>query len=308
MNRRLLHILLPALLLSVGAGAQEVAPVSESLTFLAQPRSAHSLGMAGAGNASPNASAAFAAFGNPAILPSGKLDASLSYARWAPGSSLSLSNQMDGGVAVRLGKGFALSGAAVYQMHAAQAFGGKQGAYAPSDLAAGIGIGAAFNEHFSLGVSVRYARQQLLPDYVLSGVAVNALLQYRLRAFTMAAGVMNVGAGPKSESGTGRLPASAHLAADYLFALGANHSIEAALDGDYYFSGKWGVSVGACYSFRRVLFARAGYRAAAVGAALPSHLSLSLGGQWKGVCLDLCYLTANPVLGNSLSLQLGYRF
>ena len=305
-----MHIVVAALFLPSVALAQETVPANEVFPFLAQPRSVALEGMAGAGSASTSASAAMAAFDNPAMLAfaPAKLDAAISYGRWAPASQNTLSNNLGAGVAVRLGRRFAISAGAVMQLRPQQDFGAAYGVYSPKDLMVGLAASLGFSEHVSLGVNGRYVRQQLMQDYAMGSAAFSAMVQYRLKGLNVAAGVANFGSGVKSESGkTAPLPTSARLAASYEFQLGSS-SLAAALDADYYFSRKLGVSAGVQYGFRDMFFARAGYRYASTGAAYPSHLSVGLGAKWKGLGLDVSYLTANRQLGNSLCAGISYRF
>ena len=305
---KLKHILLSAALFTgIGAAAQEQVPANSVFDFLTWPRSLQSVGMAGAGSSSASGSGAWAAFSNPAALPFavGKLDAGLSYSRWAPSSQGTLSNNLGGGVAVRLGRSFVVNAGAVYQGHASQDFGQPYGTYAPSDLVVGLGAAVRIGEYVGIGVSGRYVQQSLLSDFSLSGFAVTAMAQFHLGGLNAAAGVANIGGGVKSDSGnSSSLPTSARLAVSYALPVG----LEAALDGDYYFSGKIGVSAGLQYAYRDRVFVRAGYRFATEGAPLPSHLALGLGGKVFGVTLDLAFLTLNKEIGNTLAVGLGYRF
>ena len=299
------HIILAAiaLTLSQAVNAQESVPANEAFDFLGFSRSVAVSGMAGAGSAMTSSPATFAAFDNPAVLPVavGKIDVGALY-------SHTLSNNVGGGVAVRLGKGFAISAAVVDQIHPVKDFGGSYGSFAPNDLVVAGGAGISFAGHFSLGLSVKYVQQKLMADYSLSSVAFTAMAQYRLGGLNVAAGVANIGGAVKSESGQDSpLSASARLAASYELALGPG-TLGAALDGDYYFAGKVGVSAGIQYGLWDMIYARAGYRYASQGAVYPSHLALGLGFRWKWLCLDVYYLTANAQIGNSLGAGLSIRF
>ncbi|MBQ7273408.1 MAG: hypothetical protein IJR12_07330 [Bacteroidales bacterium] len=299
------HIILAAIALSLSwnVGAQESVPANEAFDFLGFPRGAVASGMAGAGSAMTSSPAGLSTFGNPAVLPVavGKVDAGVIY-------SHTLSNNVGGGIAVRLGKGFAISAAVVDQFHPVKDFGGSYGSFAPNDLIVAGGAGISFAGHFSLGLSVKYVQQRLMADYSLSGVAFTAMAQYRLAGLNVAAGVANFGSGVKSESGQASpLPSSARLAASYELALGPG-TLGAALDADYYFAGKFGVSAGLQYGLWDMIYARAGYRFASQGAVYPSHLALGLGFRWKWLCLDVYYLTANAQLGGSLGAGLSIRF
>ena len=299
------HIILAAIALSLSwnVGAQESVPANEAFDFLGFPRSADASGMAGAGSAMTSSPAVLSTFGNPAVLPVavGKVDAGVIY-------SHTLSNNVGGGIALRLGKGFAISAAVVDQFHPVKDFGGSYGSFAPNDLIVAGGAGFSFAGHFSLGLSVKYVQQRLMADYSLSGVAFTAMAQYRLAGLNVAAGVANFGSGVKSESGQeSPLPSSARLAASYELALGPG-TLGAALDADYYFAGKFGVSAGLQYGLWNMIYARAGYRYASQGAVYPSHLALGLGFRWNWLCLDVYYLTANAQLVNSLGAGLSIRF
>lgn len=299
------HIIFAAIALSVSwtVNAQESVPANEAFDFLGFPRGIAQSGMAGAGSAMTSGPAVLSTFGNPAVLPVavGKVDAGVIY-------SHSLSNNIGGGVAVRLGKGFAISAAVVDQIHPVKDFGGAYGSFAPNDLIVAGGAGISFAGHFSLGLSVKYVQQRLMADYSLSGVAFTAMAQYRLSGLNVAAGIANFGSGVKSESGQASpLPASARLAASYELALGPG-TLGAAIDADYYFAGKFGVSAGLQYGLWDMIYARAGYRYASQGAVYPSHLALGLGFRWNWLCLDVYYLTANAQLGSSLGAGLSIRF
>ncbi len=103
-------LLASALLLSWSLKAQEQLPANEVFEFLSFPRGVAQTGMAGAGKTLLSESTALAAFDNPAVLPFAlnHVDATVLYGRWAPAQTNTLSNNLGGGVSVRLGKGFAV--------------------------------------------------------------------------------------------------------------------------------------------------------------------------------------------------------
>lgn len=303
-------LLASALLLSWSLKAQEQLPANEVFEFLSFPRGVAQTGMAGAGKSLLSESTALAAFDNPAVLPFAlnHVDATVLYGRWAPAQTNTLSNNLGGGVSVRLGKGFAVSAAVINQAHAEVDFGGENGKFSPKDLIVAFGAGASFGDYVSVGVSARLVQQQVMADYKLSSTAITAMIQYHKDALNVAAGLANLGSGVKSENdNVSSLPSSARVAASYELPAGPG-ALTCALDADYYFSGKIGVSAGVAYGFKDMLFARAGYRYASAGAAFPSHLALGLGAKWKGFGLDVSYLTANAQIGNSLCLGISCRF
>ena len=295
---KLRHLILTAsvLVLSWTVRAQESVPATEVFQFLSFPRSVASAGMAGAGSI-------WSVFENPAALP-----VNLDKTEFMAMYSHSLSHNFGGGAAVRIGKGFALSATVFDQVHPVKDFGVGYAPFAPNDLITGLSAGAGFGEHFSVGVSARFVKQRIMADYSLSSTAFTVMLQYRVAGLRVAAGIANFGSGVKSETEqVSPLPTSAHGAASYEFNIGSS-SIAAAIDADYYFSGKFGISAGAQYSFRDMIFARLGYRYATPGAAFPSHLAFGLGFKWKFLCLDVSYITANAQLANSIGAGVRFLF
>ena len=110
--RNVILLLAPVLVFSMAAKAQEESvPANDVFGFLGMSRSPELAGMAGAGSALTSRTVAFSAFDNPAVLPAsvGKVDASVAYGH-------TTSNNICGGVAARLGGGFAVSLAVVDQI------------------------------------------------------------------------------------------------------------------------------------------------------------------------------------------------
>lgn len=309
MKIRLVLICALSLLLSWTAPAQESVPTNAVFEFLTLPRTVSATGMAGAGSTLSSASAAMAAFDNPSVLPftgAKRVDATVSYGRWAPASETTLSNNFGGGVAVRVGRYFAVSAGMVQQVRPTLDLGGSS--FAPWERIIAAAAGVSFSDHLSVGIAARIVTQAIMADYKLSGTALTAMVQYRLGGLAVAAGAANLGSGVKSESGNASpLPSSARLAASYELAAGPG-ALGLALDADYYFTGKFGFSVGASYGLWDILYLRAGYRYASTGAAFPSHLALGLGGRWKGFSLDTSFITANAQVGNSLGISISYRY
>lgn len=298
------------LLLCLGAAAQETPSAqSEAMGLLSLPRGAVRSAMAGAGSASVLSQASFAALDNPSVLPfaTSKVEVSATYGRWSPSNRGSMSDNIGIGVAFKPFRALALSLAVVNQAHPAMAF--TETPFKPVDGLASLGAGVSFGQHFSIGASFKYAFQRLMPDYKLSAFAFDALAQYHGGHFDVAAGVVNVGSRVKSENGTlYPLPSSARVAGNWHGDIGSDHRLEANLDADIYFSGKFGAAAGLQYGFKDLLFARAGYRYAMEGAPLPSHLALGLGVKWKGLRVDGSFLTANPIIGNSFMVSIGYCY
>ena len=67
-------------------------------------------------------------------------------------------------------------------------------------------------------------------------------------------------------------------------------------------------AAGVQYSFRDMVFARAGYHYGADKAVLPSFASAGLGVKFFGVELNVAYLFASDALGGTMTFGLGYSF
>lgn len=302
-------ILFPLLLIALTCGfasqavAQTTVGATEAMGSLRIARDPVLLSMAGAGSAMTASNQAWAAFGNPAAaaFSTKKLEAGFSYAGWAPhyASAQNLAAGLSGHVNEKfaLTLGFARQGYPGLDFETASAF-------KPSDLLIRAGVGVAFTESLAVGLTAGYMKEALLSDYSLSAFSVSALAQYRVAGLSVVAGVEHLG----GKVGDGySLPSSVKLAAAYCLSFGES-GLDVAMDGDYYFSGNYGVSLGLNGCIGGIGFLRAGYRFASPGAVIPSHLGLGAGVALAGFNLDFTYLTASESLGGTWMVGLGYRF
>lgn len=305
------HILISAIVLlaaSVPALAQ-----SDALPFTRIERDPVAAGMAGA-SVSSSSHGAYSAFRNAAVLPftRQKLAAGVSYQRWTP--DVSLTNNIQGGFAYKLSErmgvsvGFATqSGEAFDQLNND---GSVAGSITPKDNLVAVGLGFGVSEAMAIGVNARYAMQNLGPDASYNGVSGDLFVLYHpSEALDLTAGISTLGTSVKSVTKKSfSQPASVNLGAAYRMGFAEIHAVEATANADYYFSGSYGVALGAEYGWNGMVFARAGYRLASKEAVIPTHAALGLGFQYKGIRLDAAWLTASKALGNTLAFGLGYAF
>lgn len=300
------YILVAVLALSCYAAAAQTA-----LPFLRIDRNPVSSGMAAAGKASLS-SPAWAAFGNSAVIPfaPGKVNAGLSYESWAPAGAKT--SNIDAGVSFKAGEKFGLSlgfasgtGAAFTRTDDA---GNITGEVSPRDLIVGGGFGLKFGGNFGAGANVRFASQSFDANKY-SAVCADVFVLYRKDALGVSAGVSSLGTSVKGSSGEAYpLPASATVAADYTAAIAPGNELEAALDIDYFLAGGLAAALGLQYSYNDMVFVRAGYHYGGEGSVLPSYASLGAGFKYKFARLDVAWLTANEVIGNTLCVGLGLSF
>ena len=80
------------------------------------------------------------------------------------------------------------------------------------------------------------------------------------------------------------------------------------LDADYYFNGGIAAALGAEYSFNDMIFARAGYHYGTSKAIITYFVTVGLGARFVGIDINFAYLTGNDLIGNTLTVGLGYSF
>ena len=282
------------------------AQQQEVLTFTRIERNPRAAGLAGAGAASVG-STAYASFVNSAIIPfsNSTADFAAGYEYWAP--SLGAAHAINLAGAYRIGNiGLSLGG--VYQMEQKDFDG-----FRPGEVQIGAGFGMRILPWLGLGLNARYVQENMFQGHSQNGFGLDAMAFFApVWGLTLTAGVANIGSKVKDTAGNAYpQPASIVAAAAYYLVLGvgSKHGIEFMLDENYYLNSRTNaISVGMEYSYDRLAFARVGYRIASENAVYPSHLSLGLGVQYAGFRLDVSYLTLSEIIGNSVSVGLGYRF
>ena len=289
-----------ALLLS---GTVHLAAQNTALGFIRIDRNPRSSALAGAGAASLE-NGAYAAFRNAAMLPSlpGLGDAFASLQLWQ------MSNEVDKTTNLAAGTGFhwdhfAIAMGGVYQK------GLPSGEFTPSDYLFSMGVAYNILDLVSVGVNFRYAGQNFSQTAKLGAVSVDLSVAGQLGPeLTLLCTV--AGLGPKVKGSTAEYsqPAYARLGLSWNQSLAQKHNVELMLDTEYNFEKSMAAITGAEYAFDKLLFVRIGYRLATKNAILPSHLGLGLGVQFQGFRADISYLTASPVVGNTLSFGVGYSF
>lgn len=297
---RRLALILVALAVSAYAFAQD-APANEAHPFLRWSRDPAITGMAGAGLTLPSVSPAFAAFANPAVIPfiDGIGSAKFSYGYYAP--SLKGTSNIALGAAFKPVKRFGFALGYVHQLGYE-----KIDDVAPHDFIIGGSLAFGIGDHFAMGANLRYSKSVLMKDFSVSAFSTDIMAQIRFGGFNGAIGVRSVGKVLEKDDPS-KLPSSLAGSFSYHYEVGI-HTIEATLDGEWYFTNNWGVAAGFTYGINDMGFFRVGYRFASEMAAVPSHLAIGIGGKYMGFSLEASYITLNKVIGNSVQVALGYSF
>ena len=279
--------------LGINAAAQEMGA---AMPFVSIDRNPATSAMAG--------TQATSALFNPAAVPFSNGDVVFSFQNWTPGKEKHF-NLL---AALPCSKSFGLYAIGAYQ--AGQAYtiytdaGKAKGSFTPSDILAGLGMGIAFSEHLSMGIKGAFVMQALAEDAKYNAFYADAFLLYHSAKVNASAGISAIGSKVKSGDAAYTLPTVIKAGADYTPIEG----LKLALDADYYLSLGFAASIGAEYAYKDMIFARAGYHIGTGKTPIPSHLGLGAGFKWKGIHLDVSFLTASQTLGNTLNIGLGYSF
>lgn len=285
------------------AGTAQMKAQNSALGFTRIDRNPRTSALAGAGAAS-NGNGAYGAFKNAAALPSlqGLGEAFAGLQLWEMSNEVDKTTNLMAGAGFRFGKfGVALGG--VFQK------GLQQGTFIPSDYLVSLGLAFQPIEKLSIGVNARYAGQNFSKEAKIGGFSADITVFSQItERLSVTGGVACLGPKVKGSSASYALPTHLLLAAAWKQPLGERHRLELMLDGEYDFSKAFSGAVGAEYVFNDLAFLRVGYRLAGENAVIPSHLAVGLGVQFQGFRADVSYLTASPILGNTLSIGVAYRF
>ena len=274
-----------------------------ALGFTRIDRNPRTSALAGAGMASARSSA-YAAFGNAAqlgFLP-GRGDVGLGVQLWEMSNEVDKTANFNAAAGFRFGH-FALALGGAYQL------GVPQGFFTPADGLVSLGLAYNILDVVSVGVNARYALQSLTQEYRINGFSMDLSVLGRISpAVSVAVAVGTIGNAIASSTGSSKQPAYLRGGAAWNLDPAPKHAVELMLDAEYNFDGSFAADLAAEYVYNHTIFARAGYRLASKLALIPSHLALGVGVRFVGFRAEVSYLTASPVLGNTLNLGVGYSF
>lgn len=285
----------------------------DALPFMRIVRDPASAAMGFAGTAS-SSTIAYSSFRNPSVIPFyGKTaDAAFSYQSWAPDGVKSGNYNLGTGVKLLNGRfGLALGGA--YQKgqeyKIVNESGISAGAFTPKEMLINFGVGVLVTETLSAGANVRYASEKTTSDDKLSTVCTDFLITWHRKAFNVSAGISSLGSSVKdSEDNDFGIPSSATVAGDFDKVFGDAHGVKVGADADYFFSGNFTFAMGAQYSWKDMLFLRAGFHYGNDDAVLPTFATAGAGIKFKGIRLEAGWLTGSKALKNTLTFGLGVSF
>lgn len=296
--KKILLFSLMVLLASATLRAQE-AP---ALPFIVIDRNPATL--AGAGQA-------VSGLYNPAAVPFTGSDIVISYQNWAP--AVAKATHLNALAGVKLGKKLGLQVQLGIQngepYDLTDGSGNVTGSFKPSDVLFDVGMGFCFNKYLSGGVQLGFASSKLAADTRVTSLMTSLYVLFAKDGLRASAGVANLGTSVKASDGTSfGIPSSLKVGGAYKLGFGGAHAIDFKAEFDLFFTGGIGLSAGAEYGLKNLLFVRGGYHLGGAKAPLPSYASVGLGVKLYGFHLDAAYLLASETLGNTLSIGLGYAF
>ena len=285
----------------------------DALPFMRIVRDPASAAMGFAGTAS-SSTIAYSSFRNPSVIPFyGKTaDAAFSYQSWAPDGVKSGNYNLGTGVKLLNGRfGLALGGA--YQKgqeyKIVNESGISDGTFTPKDMLVNFGVGILITENLSAGANVRYANEKMTKDDKLNTTCADFFVTWHKEPFNVSAGISSLGSSVKDSDGNDfGIPSSATVAGDFSKVFGEVHGIKVDADADYFFSGNFTCALGGQYSWKDMLFVRAGFHYGNDDAVLPTFATAGIGLKFKGIRFDAGWLTGNDALKNTLTFGLGVSF
>ncbi len=290
----------------------EVSGTTEAMGFSRIVRNPAAAAKGFAGVASTSAPA-WSSFNNAAVIPFSekRMDVGLLYQNWEPKGiktsnfGLGISGKFSDDLGLSLG--FILQNGESYPV--IDEGGIIKDEFTPKDMQVNLGVAYRFGDIVSMGVNLKYVSSNLTPDNSYKAFAGDVFAQGCFAGVNVAAGLSNIGSTIKDENGNSfKIPISVTFGADYTLTLAEVHDLNFAADFDYFLSGNVTAAIGCEYGFNDMVFARVGYHYGSEKAVLPSFASVGLGLQFFGVKLDFAYLLANEVVGNTMTIGLGYSF
>lgn len=177
-----------------------------------------------------------------------------------------------------------------YQVVAAD--GRAQDSFTPNEIAVTAGAAYSLFDGFSVGAAAKFAMMSLSPEAKANAFGIDVSAMYSAGALTAGLNAKNIG----SEMMDIRAGAAYKLS-----------FLKAYAQGEFLSGAGVMAALGAEYSFKDMVFARAGFHYGGE-TAIPTSFSVGAGVKFAGINADVCFILANKAVGNSLSFGLGYSF
>ena len=308
MMRRYLNIVVAsfALFVSLKAGAQV-------LPSLHMNQDAASMGMGSAGVASK--AGAFVIENNIAAIPFAeqKMAVQAGFGIWQPSYANNKTIGLGGMYKVSPKIGLALD----FKYLMLPSYSGVTGngadirdsEFSPSEMNLAAGVSYKIIDCLSAGLTLRYAGSTLAPEASANVFAVDFGVFFQKNSVSAGLSLNNLGTDVKYSETAYPQPMHMKAGAGYDLEMGTSRIFFTA-QADFLFAGGFAAGAGCEYSFKNIVFARAGYHYGDAVNVVPSYASFGLGLKFFGVTLDAAYLVADSTspMRNTLRFGIGYRF
>ena len=182
--------------------------------------------------------------------------------------------------------------------------GSVRSTFQPSDFMFSLGAEYYITEAFLAGLKLRSVTSSIADNAHGNSFGGDVYFRFDKPMWSIGLAGRNIGTGINYGFGSYPIP--------MLIALDGNvkpiKGLTVATEVDYLLSGALMAGIGAEYGFADIAFVRAGFHYGDDAKALPTFLSLGLGGKFAGIKLDASMLLLSKTLGNSFLVSLGYEF
>ncbi|MBR2608729.1 MAG: PorV/PorQ family protein, partial [Bacteroidales bacterium] len=159
----------------------------------------------------------------------------------------------------------------------------------------------------SAGVTLRYADSRLAEEASAAVFGADIAVYFEKNGISAGLSLNNLGTKVKYAETSYSQPMMLKVGAGYDLKLGSS-ALDFDAEADVLFAGGVMAGAGCEYSFKDMVFARAGYHFGSSANAVPSYASAGLGLKFFGAQLNFAYLFGSDVLSNSMCISLGYTF
>lgn len=179
--------------------------------------------------------------------------------------------------------------------------------FTPGEMNLSAGASYAFIDCLSAGLTLRFANSKLAEEANASVFGADVAVYFKKYGISAGLSVNNIGSKVKYSDTSYSQPMLAKVGAGYDLSLGSS-ALAFTAEADVIFAGGVMAGLGCEYSFKEMIYARAGYHYGNSVNAIPSYASAGLGFKIFGAQLNFAYLFGSAVLSNSMNVSVGYSF
>lgn len=179
--------------------------------------------------------------------------------------------------------------------------------FQPNEFNVAAGASYAVLEGLSAGLTLRYIGSRLAEDASAGIFGTDFSVYFKKNGIRAGLSVNNIGTEVKYSDTSYPQPMMAKVGAGYDLHLG-NSSLAFSTETDVMFAGGVMAGLGCEYSFKEMIYARAGYHYGNSVNVIPSFASLGIGLKLFGAQLNVAALFGSAVLSDSMNISAGYTF